>query len=416
MRALTYTPNPLGWATCWWLKRLWRGCLLTRINGLRLRETDPPELPAADWVRVRTRLAGICGTDVALLRQAQPPDSILQAFSSLPIALGHENVAEVTEVGPEVDAGWVGKRVVVEPTLGCRARGIDPLCDRCAAGEYGACENFGADGAGRSALPPGSSIGYNSRTGGAYGDQFVSHVSQLVELPEGVSDEQGVLVDAVACSLHAVLRADLPGPDGRVLVYGLGTLGLAMVACLRAVGYGGQIHALGRSGYTGELARSFGADAFVQLPRDQAGRFERIAELTGGRTHRVRFGNRMLSGGYDVTFDLVGSSRSTQECLKWTRARGTMVMVATAHGGNVDLTPVWFRELHVVGAYGRQSEHFAGRRVDTYRLVLEMMQQGKLDVGGLLTHTFGLDEYKRAFAVAMDKGRHQAVKVGLDFR
>ena len=128
VKALFYGVNPVGWATCWWLKRLWRGCLLTRLNGLALREIDPPAMPGGDWVRCRTLLGGICGSDLAVIAQRQPPDSFLQSFTTLPAVMGHENVAVVEEVGPGVDVEWLGKRVCVDPALSCKARGIEPPC------------------------------------------------------------------------------------------------------------------------------------------------------------------------------------------------------------------------------------------------------------------------------------------------
>ena len=412
---LVYDVSPVGWATCKWLKRLWRGCVFSRVHGLRLRRLAVPALPGDDWVRVRTLLGGICGTDLAILMQKQRPSSILQAYSSMPMLLGHENVAVVEDVGSAVDKGWVGKRVCVEPTLCCSVRGIEPACVPCQNGQFGACESFGAAGEGTTGLPAGTSIGYNSMTGGSYGEAFVAHVSQLVEVPECVSDEQAVLTDPVACGLHAALRAELDGV-GRVLVYGAGMLGLALCACLRGLGYGGRIDALDVNDYLVPIARGMGADELLLLPEDRRGRFARIAERTGGVVERSRFGNLMLSGGYDVVFDCVGSSGSLNEALKWTRARGQMIMVGTGHGGGVDLTPIWFRELTIRGAYGRQLEEVGGRRVGTYQLAHEMMRDGKIDVESLLTHRFRLAQYRHAFEVGSAKGRYGSVKVAFDFR
>ena len=415
MQALSYRINPLGWVTCKWLRCFWPGCLTTSLNGLSLRETAKPSLPGDDWVLVRTLLGGICGSDLAIVAQKQPPDSILQAYTSLPMVLGHENVAIVEEVGPAVDSSWIGRRVCAEPTLCCKVRGIDPPCPRCQAGEYGACESFGCDGAGASRLPPGSSIGYNAMTGGSFGEYFLAHESQLVAVPGELIDELALLTDPIACSLHAVLRADLSGAK-RVLVYGAGTLGLGVIASLRALGYGGEIHALDRAGYLKNPAASLGADEFLQLPASSRERFTRIAELTGAAVKRARFGNYMLSGGYDVVFDCVGSRQAINESLKWTRSRGQVVMIATSHGGRLDITPIWFTELTVLGAYGRQLEHCDDRRVETYKLVHELMIAGKLNVASLLTYTYPLSEYRRAFDVGMNKSRYEAVKVAFDFR
>ncbi|MBN1554386.1 MAG: alcohol dehydrogenase catalytic domain-containing protein [Phycisphaerae bacterium] len=415
MKAVRYNISPFGWATCQWLKHIWPGCLLSSLNGLSLRDVPPPELPAKDWVRVRTLLGGICGTDTAILGQKPPPDSLLQAYSSMPMILGHENVAVVDQVGPNVDRSWIGRRVMVEPTLACEARGTNPLCERCAAGEFGACENFSGDMGGTANLPPGTSIGYNRRTGGSWGEYFVAHQSQLVPVAEEISDEEAVLVDPLSCSLHGVLMANLSGVR-RVLVYGAGMLGLGVIAGLRAMGYHDRIEVLDRVPYLADIADAFGANEYFTLPADPRSRFGQIAGRTGGTVQRARFGNYMISGGYDLVFDCVGTMQSVDECLKWTRARGQLVMLGTLQGKHVDLTPLWFRELRILGAYGRQLEHQDGRRVGTYPLVQELLRAGKIKAGRLLTHTFRLDEYKKALQTAMHKEKHEAIKVAFDFR
>jgi threonine dehydrogenase-like Zn-dependent dehydrogenase len=366
-------------------------------------------------VRVRPLLAGICGTDVAIVAQKQRPDSILQAYSSMPMGFGHENVSVVESVGPAVDPAWQGRRVCVEPTLSCRVRGIEPPCGPCADGRFGACENFGADRAGRYGLPPGTSIGYNAATGGAYGESFVAHHSQLVAVPDTLSDEQAVLTDPVACSLHGVLSADLEAAR-TVCVYGCGTLGLAAIAALRAVGFDGRIDAISRPGLARQLAEQFGADAVLSLPDSTAARFAAIAQRSGAQVKRARFGNRMLSGGYDVLIDCVGSNRSLGESLKWTAARGQCILIGTGDGVGVDLTPIWFRELTVRGIYGRAEERWNGRRIGTYQMVHELMASGRLDVAAMLTHTYRLGEYRQAFAAAMHKTARGAMKVAFDFR
>ena len=283
------------------------------------------------------------------------------------------------------------------------------------AGEFGACENFAADRLGTTKLPPGTSLGYNGAAGGVFAEAFVAHVSQLAAVPDELPDELALLTDPVACSLHAVLRLDLTGVQ-RVLIYGAGMLGLAAVAALRAVGYRGRIDALDRQDYLADLAADLGADEYFLLPDARRERFEQIARRTGGTVQRARFGNYMLSGGYDVVFECVGARQSIDESLRWTRSCGQVVLLATGHGRGVDLTPIWFTELTVLGAYGRQIEQFEGRQIGTYQLVHELMAAGKLEVAKLLTHTFGLGEYRQAFDVGLNKGRHRAIKVAFDMR
>jgi threonine dehydrogenase-like Zn-dependent dehydrogenase len=415
MRALVFDPSPAGWVACKLLRPLWPDCWSSRLGGLALRQLPPPELPAPDWVLCRTILGGLCGTDLSILRQRQRPDSILQGFSTLPAVLGHENVARVCQVGPGVDRAWLEKRVCVEPTLCCRARGIDPPCLPCREGRFGVCENFSADGLGSSRLPPGTSIGYCGRVGGAWGEFFAAHVSQLIEPPENFSDELAVLTDPVACSLHAVLRADLSGA-ARVLVYGAGILGLGVVWALRAIGYAGAIDVIARHDHQEQLARSLGASDVLRLPAEKARRFQAVAARVGARVTAARFGNCMLSGGYDATFEAAGSPAGIEEAMKFTRAGGQVVLLATGDGRGSDLTPLWFTELNVIGAYGRAEETFAGQSLTTYRLAHQLMLQTNLRADGLLTHTFPIEHYRRAMLTACDKAASRSVRVAFDFR
>ena len=438
MKGLVYKVNPAGWAACWCLKRLWPGCLVSPLSGLALRELPPPALPGEDWVLCRTRLGGICGSDLAILAQRQPANSILQCYSSFPAVLGHENVAVVEQVGSAVDSSWLGRRVCVDPGLTCAVRGIEPACPSCRAGRFGACENFAASSphptlsrgergeearqanAGRAKLGPGSCIGYCGPVGGTWGEFFAAHVSQLFAVPDALDDRQAVLTDPLACGLHAVLQVDLARAR-RVLVYGAGMLGLAVTWALRGVGCGAQVDIIARHGFQRELARELGAQP-LDLPDEPARRFGAVAHRTGSGVLEARFRNLHLAGGYELVFDCAGSVASIAESIKWTRPGGQLVLVGTGHGRGVDLTPVWFGELTVIGSSGRAIESLpatgttAPRREHTYVLTHERMAAGPFDVGRLLTHTFALCDYRQALRAAMDKSASGAVKVAFDLR
>lgn len=399
-----------------WLRAKLAGGLLGdrafrgRWGVLALRDLPEPALPGDDWVRCKTILGGICGTDLAIVHLRQRPDSILQGFGSMPMVLGHENVAKVVDVGPAVGREWLGKRVCVEPTLCCRVRGIDPPCKPCAAGAFGACENFGAGGEGAYGLPNGTSIGYNARTGGSWGEQFVAHVSQLIEPPAGLTNEQAVLTDPLACSAHAVLRADL-AEAGWVLILGGGMMGLGVAACLRAAGYDGAIDLMARHGFQQEWVRTH-ANA-GKLPPGEP--LDVLAQHIGLRIVPARMGAKMLSGGYDVIFDCAGSAKSFDLATKAARARGQVLLVGTAGKAVMDPTPIWFSELQVLGVYGRAFEQVAGRRISTYQLVHEWMAAGTLPTDGLLTHTFPIADWPAALAAAADKAPSGCIKAAFQF-
>ena len=104
---------------------------------------------------------------------------------------GHEVVADTDD----------DRRVVLEPVLGCVARGIDPPCAACARGDLGGCERlaFGH-------LEPGLQTGFCCDTGGGWSTYMVAHPSQLHAVPDDMSDEAAVMVEPTACAVHAALR------------------------------------------------------------------------------------------------------------------------------------------------------------------------------------------------------------------
>jgi len=382
------------------------------LSSLRYGDRAEPTLPRAEWVRCRTLLGGICGSDVAAIQLRQPMNSILKPHVSYPMLLGHENVAEVVEVGSAVDPTWVGKRVCVDPVLACRQRGIEPPCKACAAGRYNACENFTRQ---TDDIPSGMEIGYNSRTGGSWGERFVAHQSQLVAVPDNVGSEMAVLVDSLSCALHGVLRA-MPRDDEQVLVVGAGAIGLGVVAGLRALGSNARIIVDARHEFQGEAAIRFGANQTVHGGRPgSAARFERLAEYAGTRVVKGMFGARMLAGGFDVVFDCVGSAGTVQDAVRTVRGGGKVVLLGTGSARGADLTGVWFRELDVLGAFGQQLEQWAGRQLTTYQLVLELMSSGKMKCDGMLTHTFPLADYRRALSAVTAKKSTGVIKAAFKF-
>ena len=242
----------------------------------------------------------------------------------------------------------------------------------------------------------------------------MAHVSQLFEIPNDLSDEQAALTDPLGCSLRAAGRARLSGADA-VLVYGAGMLGLGVVWALRALGYPGRVDVVARHRHQSELARRLGASEVLELPGERRGRFETIAKRTGGRVTRARFGNYMLSGGYDVVFECIGGRRTIEEALKWAGSRGQVIILGMGHGRGADMTPIWFGELDVMGVSGRGVEGYRGRKLRTYQLCHELMRSAPADVTALLTHTFDLADYKAALSAAINKGAHKSVKVAFRF-
>jgi threonine dehydrogenase-like Zn-dependent dehydrogenase len=412
MLALTFDISPWRWVTCKALGTIAPSVYFSALSGLRLRNIPEPELPGPQWVRLRTLLGGICGTDLGLILQRSHPASLLRSFTSFPVILGHENVAVIDRTGPAVTGFAIGDRVCVEPSLSCAVRGISPPCPQCAAGLFCLCDHF-LDGG----LPRGTMVGLNAFTGGSWAPYFVAHASQLHRVPKSVDDTAAVLVDPLACALHGVLRR-VPADGHQVLVQGGGIIGIGVVLGLRALDCTAHVTALVRHRHQAESMRTFGAnDVIVSSARESSGaRYDRVAAAVGGRRVPAGFGNQALVGGFDLVYDCVGTGSSLTDALKFTRPRGTVVALGTSGISIVDTTPLWFNEVTLLGGYGRQIENTAkGPARHTYGLALDLIASGKLQTEGLLTHTFVLADYRQALRTAASRARCPVLKVAFRY-
>lgn len=387
------------------LSRVWYGLQRRRfwpaLAPMRLREISFAP-PAPDWVLLKNRVCGICGSDLRLLRGVE--SLLLEPYASFPAVLGHEVVAEVAEAPP--GSGWrPGDRVAVEPVLPCEVRGLPP-CRFCARGEYNLCENFT-----RGKVSAGAIIGFHRDAGGGMAEFMAAHPSRLVRLPENLPDEAAVLVDSLASALQPVLD-NFPPPGALAVVYGAGIIGQQLLRILKALKTGARVVAVVRHPFQEDLARAGGADEVLVEP-DR----EELAAAVGARLLPTTLGGGNLEGGADFFFDCVGSRTSMQEGLLALRARGNYVMVGTAGTlDKVDLSSLWFRELKLTGSSMFAYGDFQGRKVRTYELAVELLARGDYPREGLLSHLFPLKEYRRAFQTAFDKCRFESVKVAVDLR
>jgi threonine dehydrogenase-like Zn-dependent dehydrogenase len=360
------------------------------LSMLKLGDVSEPGLPAADWVRVMPTLSGICGSDLAAI--GGHASLYLDPLTSYPFVPGHEVVGTLAD----------GSRVVVEPALGCKVRGIDPPCPRCAEGRPGLCYNV-TEGP----IEVGLQTGYCADTGGGWGEVLVAHPSQLHAVPATLSDEAAVLIEPLACCVHAALRGGATKND-IVVVSGAGTIGLLTIAAIKLFTPPKRLIAIAKHPTQRDLARKLGADQVV-APADV---FQRVRFATAAR--RLEGMNRsLLLGGADVTFECVGSSDSLNDAVRFTREGGTVVAVGMPGEEKVDWAPIWQRELTVMGAYAYGSEpKRKGKR--TFELALEAAPE--LHLEQLTGPYFGLGEYRDAIAYAMSAGRLGAVKVCFDLR
>lgn len=362
------------------------GVIASNLSPLRLMSRPDPRLPGDGWTRVRPLLSGICGSDLGLLTGRNSP--YLSALVSMPFTPGHEVVGETLDDVPGVPRG---SRVVLDPVLGCAPRAVPP-CEHCQAGEHSRCNHITAG-----SVATGLQTGFCADTGGGWSRMLVAHSSQLHIVPSDVDTRQAVLVEPLACAIHSVRRAPIADGAG-VVVVGAGTVGLLTILALRECTKAGPIYVIAKHAHQREHAKQLGATEIFST--DRAARALRRA--AGGFLARPERGEEFLLGGADIAFECTGGS-GLSTALRLVRAGGTVVLSGMPNSG-VDLTPVWFRELNLVGAYASGGRDFPE--------ALALAQTAPLH--GYVDAVYPLSRWREAIGHASAAGRLGTVKVAFD--
>lgn len=362
-------------------------------------EVDPPALPGPEWVRVRSTASGVCGSDLAAITAN---DSFtLEPFGAYPFTFGHENVGVVEEVGSAAESFRSGDRVIVNPMLACRQRGLQPECEACTRGEYGLCRRTREGSVGT-----GPMIGYCPNVGGGWSRYFVAHHTQL-HRAGALSDDVAVLTDPFASSLRPVLLHP-PNRDDSVLVIGAGSIGILTIKALRLIGYRGDINVLGRYDFQLEMAERAGA---TQAFRSRAEVYQWASTLPGAIGYKPTLASKFVEGGPSLIYDTVGSQSSIADAIALTREGGRIILVGAAARVSTDWTRIWYRQLSVAGVFAYGVAPYQDSRRDIYDISLQLMRQDGLGELNMITHVFPLEEYRAALTAALDKSGHRSVKV-----
>ncbi len=363
-----------------------------KVGPIKLVSIDPPAPLGEGWHIVKTRLSGICGSDLSTIEGHA--STYFDDLVSFPFTPGHEVVGELSD----------GTRVAIEPVLGHAARGFPLPFPDAAPGD--------GDDYAHLALGPleaGIQTGFCHSTGGGWSTFFQAHSSQLHHVPDSLSDEAAVMIEPAAGGIHTALMcwksiATVEQPV--IAVLGAGTMGLCAIAGLRRHIPGAHIIVGARYPHQQSYARAFGADEVV-APAELA----RAVRRTVG-CHVI---GDYLSGGAHVTIDAVGNSGSIESCLQITKPRGTVILMGMPAEVTVDLTGLWHRETTISGSYTYGTETLPdGSSARTFDLAIAMVAE--FDMGRLISAAYPLEQFEDAIAHAAAAGRRGAVKVVFDLR
>lgn len=297
-------------------------------------------------VVLRTRVCGLCGTDLfKLAHDAVPAGTVL----------GHELVGEVVEIGGGVEGWRPGERVVVPHHVACGG------CALCRRGADTQCEVFK-----RNQMDPG---GFAELV--RIGAPAVAHAMHRV--PAGIADEVAAFLEPAACVLRGVDKAALPPAGGLAVVVGAGSMGLLHLLVLRALEPDRGVVLVDPVAARRRLAVELGAVAGA--PPDEVAAV--VAELSGGL-------------GADAVFDTVGGAAVLRTSLAVLRPGGAVVLFAHAGDGEVadfELNRMFKSERRVLATYS------AG--LAEQRRTGELLFAGRLDPSPLVTHRLPLAELDR---------------------
>lgn len=311
-------------------------------NGrLTFEPAYPDALPQPGEALIRLRLAGICSTDLELVK----------GYAGFEGVLGHEFVGEVVALNPPADAdgkkqdAWVGRRVVGTINLGCRR------CAVCLA-------------AGPEHCPQRTVLGIVGRDG-AFADFFTLPIANLLTVPENVADETAVFTEPLAAALR-IREQIVLAPSAQVAVVGPGRLGLLIGQVLALAGT--PVTLLGRRPESLALPRSLGLSTGLvgEAPDDS----------------------------FDVVVEATGNEAGLAHSLRLVRPLGTLILKSTFHGrAHVDLTKLVVAEITVVGS-----------RCGPFAPALRLLEQGAIEVQATVEAEYRLCDGLDAFAHAARAG------------
>ena len=318
--------------------------------GLWMTHAPVPEI-GPDDVLIKIRKTGICGTDIHIWNW----DTWAQHTVPVPMITGHEFAGEIVELGRDVTDLEIGQRCSGEGHL------IGHHSRQARAGKFH--------------LDPGTrGIGVNVQ--GAFAEYLRLPAFNVVPLPDAIDDEIGAILDPLGNAVHTALSFDLVGED--VLITGAGPIGIMAAAVARHVG---ARHVVITDVNPDRLALA-GKVADV-----------RPVNVAQDDLKSVVAGLKMKQG-FDVGLEMSGSQAALDQMVDNLVMGGHIALLGIPPGKSpVDWSQIVFKAITIKGVYGREI-------FETWYKMLAMLENG-LDIRGVITHRFKVDEFEKGFAAML---------------
>lgn len=334
-----------------------------------------------DEVLVKVEGCGVCGTDVHEYKN--------DPFGLIPAVLGHEGTGEIIKIGKNVKQDMLGKSLRVgDKVVACVTLTGDDEYTTLKPEKANLSSNMDVYG-----LLPDDEYRFN----GWFGEYIVLRKGSSIFNVSDLSLDDRILIEPFAVAMHAVERAkttNLISFGSRVLVQGLGPIGLTVLAVLRTMGVQ-NIVAVDGDPQRLSLAKEFGADLAVNFK--DYGSFDDM----------LAYVNKETNGGVDFAFQCTGAPSAASNIYKFIKRGGGLCELGFfVDNGNATINPhfdLCQKEITLVGSWVYTFRDY----VNTF----EFMKRAKgigLPIQKLITHRFGLDELNEAMVVNM---KQQGIKI-----
>lgn len=319
------------------------------VGDLRLHDEPSPK-PAAGEVLLRVDAVGLCGSDRHWLAEGAIGDAELTE----PLVLGHEFVGTI-ESGPRAE-----ERVAADPARPCG------FCEPCLEGMPHLCLNIRFAGHGT--------------TDGALCTLMTWPEPLLHQIPDAVPDAEGPLLEPLGVALHA-LDLGRAGAGTTAGVFGCGPIGLLLIRALRAAG--------------AEVVLA--TDQLLHRVEAAAGSGVAHAILAHEGAVETACRDGAAGAGVDVAFEVAGENAAIDDAITATRPGGRVVLLGIPTGDQTSFKASVARRKGLTLLLCRRMQP-----TDLPRAI-RLVESGRIELGGLVTAQFTLDEFPDAFAALGDR-------------
>ena len=331
--------------------------IVSAPGKVEFQEKTLPELSPKE-VLIGVKASSICGSDLHIFKGKHPS-------APLPVAIGHELSGRVLRIGKAVSKLGEGDRVVVEPVITCGQ------CDFCQRGEYNLCTR----------------ISFQYRKGqGAFAPYFIASEEWVHCLPEGVSYEEGALIEPLSVSHHAFKKGNIRSGH-TVAIFGAGAIGLMLLLLTRRSG-AGEVFVADVQDYRLRKAEVFGASYTINNSKEEA--VSRIMERTS-------------DFGVDRVFEAVGLKSTLVQSLKVLKKGGSSVVIGIFEEQEVSIPVNLFiqKEISLAGSQGYCWD---------FQSALALLEKGEIHLKEMITHVLPLSSLQKGFELLMNP-KSEAIKV-----